>query len=129
MIQQYPALMQRSESAKRFYDEFRDVLPQDKFFTDYTFVRQCGDFQVAYLKFLSRKQSSAYRVNTLIRAYFHSNRGYVKRLALFAIFVQELLEDTEEMLFDYEYYELMDRFNQSKHRTLQLVSAMMSDAL
>ncbi len=118
--------MQRPESAKKFYNEFRDVLPQDKFFTDHTFVQQCSDFQKAYLKFLSHKQSSAYRMNTLIRSYFCDNQGYVKRLALFAIFVQELLEETEEMLLDYEYYELMDRFNESKHRTLQLVSAMMS---
>lgn len=125
----YPELMKNSASARNFYNEFKDVLPQDKFFTDHVFVEHCGSFQYAYLKFLVRRQSSAYRINTMIRSYFSENQGYVKRLALFAIFIQELLEDTEEMLLDHEYYELMERFDGSKDRILQLVSAMMSDAL
>lgn len=129
MIQQYPALMEQPEAARKFYDEFKDVLPQDKFFTDLTFVEHCGSFQYAYLKFLGRSQSSAYRMNTLIRSYFAENQGHVKRLALFAIFVQELLEDTETMLLGHEYYELMNRFNDSKHRILHLINVMMSDAL
>ena len=129
MIHQYPALMEQPEAARKFYDEFKAVLPQDKFFTDLTFVEYCGSFQYAYLKFLGHRQSSAYRMNNLIRLYFNENRGYVKRLALFAIFVQELLEDTEDMLLSHEYYELMDRFNDSRYRILNLVNIMMSDAL
>ena len=129
MRHQFPALMEQPEAARRFYDEFKAVLPQDKFFTDLTFVEYCGSFQCAYLKFLSHKKSSAYRMNTLIRSYFAENHGHVKRLALFAIFVQELLEDTETMLLSHEYYELMTRFNDSKHRILMLVNVMMGDAL
>lgn len=129
MIHQYPALMEQPEAAKKFYDEFKAVLPQDKFFTDLTFVEHCGSFQYAYLKFLSHRQSSAYRMNTLIRTYFSENQGHVKRLALFAIFVEELLADTERMLLSHEYYELMTRFNDSRHRILNLVNVMMSDAL
>lgn len=128
-MQHYPELMKSSASAEKFYNEFKAVLPQDKFFTDHIFVDHCGSFQYAYLRFLSHRQSSAYRMNTVIRSYFADNQGHVKRLALFAIFIEELLEETEGQLLGNEYYELMNRFDDSKHKILHLVSAMMSDAL
>ncbi len=128
-MHQYPELMKVPESAERFYNEFKAVLPQDKFFTDHVFVEYCDNFQYAYHKFLRQSQSSAYKVNTLIRSYFYENRGHVKRLALFAIFIQEFLEETEEMLLTNEYYELMNRLDDSKTKISILVSAMMSDSL
>ena len=128
-MHQYPELMKVPESAERFYNEFKAVLPQDKFFTDHVFVEYCDNFQYAYHKFLRQSRSSAYKVNTLIRSYFYENRGHVKRLALFAIFIQEFLEETEEMLLANEYYELMNRLDDSKTKINLLVSAMMSDAL
>ena len=128
-MHQYPELMKVPESAERFYNEFKAVLPQDKFFTDHIFVEYCDSFQYAYHKFLRQRQSSAYKVNTLIRSYFYENRGHVKRLALFAIFIKEFLEETQEMLLAHEYYELMGRFNDSKTKMSCLVSAMMSDSL
>ena len=128
-MSQYPELMKVSASAERFYNEFKAVLPQDRFFTDHIFVAYCDDFQYAYHKFLRQHQSSAYKVNSLIRAYFYENRGHVKRLALFAIYINEFLLDTEEMLLSNEYYELMTRFNDSKTKVSALVSAMMSDSL
>ena len=128
-MHQYPELMKVAESAERFYNEFKSVLPQDKFFTDHIFVEYCDDFQYAYHKYLRHSQSSAYKVNSLIRAYFYENRGHVKRLALFAIFINEFLQETEEMLLTNEYYELMNRFNDSNNKISLLVSAMMSDSL
>ena len=128
-MHQYPELMKVAASAERFYNEFKAVLPQDKFFTDHIFVEYCDDFQYAYHKYLRQSQSSAYKVNSLIRSYFYDNRGHVKRLALFAIFVNEFLLETEEILLDREYYELMHRFNDSKSKMSLLISAMMSDSL
>ena len=128
-MQQYPELTKTSVSAEKFYNEFKAVLPQDKFFTDYEFVTYCDDFQNAYYKFLRHDRNSAYRVNSLIRSYFYNNRGHLKRLALYAIFIKESLEEIEEMLLDCEYYELMNRFNTSKEKISCLVSAMMSDAI
>lgn len=128
-MHQYPELMQTAASAERFYNEFKAVLPQDKFFTGHVFVEYCDSFQYAYHKYLRQSQSSAYKINSLIRSYFYENRGYVKRLALFAIFINEFMEETEEMLLKKEYYELMHRFNDSKERVSVLISAMMSDSL
>lgn len=128
-MHQYPELMKVPESAERFYNEFKAVLPQDKFFTDHVFVEYCDNFQYAYHKFLRQHRSSAYKVNTLIRSYFYENQGYVKRLALFAIFIKEFLEETEEMLLANEYYELMNRMHDSKTKISILVGAMMSDSL
>ena len=128
-MQQYPELTKTSVSAEKFYNEFKAVLPQDKFFTDYEFVTYCDDFQNAYYKFLRHDRNSSYRVNSLIRSYFYNNRGHLKRLALYAIFIKESLEEIEEMLLDCEYYELMNRFNTSKEKISCLVSAMMSDAI
>ena len=128
-MQQYPELTNASVSAERFYNEFKAVLPQDKFFTDYEFVTYCDDFQHAYCRYLRQDRNSAYRVNTQIRSYFYNNRGHLKRLALYAIFIKESLEEIEEMLLDCEYYELMNRFNASKEKISRLVSAMMSDSI
>ncbi|MGB3850327.1 MAG: hypothetical protein WA958_10195 [Tunicatimonas sp.] len=128
-MQQYPELTNTSISAEKFYDEFRAVLPQDKFFTDHEFVTYCDSFQRAYNKFLRQHRRSPYRVNTLIRAYFFNNQGHLKRLALFAIFIKESMEETEEMLLACEYYELMNRFNASREKISRLVSVMMSDSI
>lgn len=128
-MQQYPELTKTAVSAEKFYNEFKAVLPQDKFFTDYEFVTYCDDFQNAYYKFLRQNRNSSYRVNTLIRSYFYNNRGHLKRLALYAIFIKESLEEIEEMLLDCEYYELMNRFNASKEQISCLVGAMMSDSI
>lgn len=128
-MQQYPELANTSVSAEKFYNEFRAVLPQDKFFTDYEFVTYCDSFQHAYFRFLRQHRSSPYRVNTLIRAYFYNNQGHLKRLALFAIFIKESLEETEEMLLTNEYYELMNRFSASREKISRLVDMMMSDSI
>ena len=128
-MQQYPELTKTSVSAEKFYNEFKAVLPQDKFFTDHEFVTYCDDFQNAYYKYLRQDRNSSYRVNSLIRSYFYNNRGHLKRLALYAIFIKESLEEIEEMLLDCEYYELMNRFNASKEKITRLVSVMMSDAI
>lgn len=125
----YPELMKVPEIAERFYNEFKSVLPQEKFFTDFRFVHYCDGFQWAFHKYLNNDQSSLFKVNSQVRSYFFDNAGYVKRLALFAIFVKECLEETEEMLLEKEYYELMPRFQEAQKKILRLVDMLMGDAL
>lgn len=128
-MQRYPELMKVPVTAERFYNEFRAVLPKDKFFTDFSFVHYCDGFQWAFHKYLMNDQSSLYKVNTQVRAYFFDNEGYVKRLALYAIFIKECMEETEEMLLDKEYYELMTKFRNAQEKVLRLVNMLMGDAL
>lgn len=125
----YPELLKLPESAERFYNEFKEVLPKDKFFTDFTFVNYCDDFQWAFNKYLMSEQSSLYKLNTQVRIYFLDNKGYVKRLALYAIFIKEFFDETEEMLLKKEYYELMKRFTEAREKVLNLINVLMSDAL
>ncbi|WKN42680.1 hypothetical protein [Tunicatimonas pelagia] len=125
----YPELLKVPEIAERFYKEFRDVLPQEKFFTDFCFVDHCDGFQWAFYKHLLNDQSSLFKVNSQVRSYFLDNSGYVKRLALYAIFVKECMEETGEMLLEQEYYELMPKFEASQSKILDLVNMLMGDAL
>ncbi len=128
-MQKYPELLKLPESAERFYNEFKEVLPKDKFFTDFTFVNYCDDFQWTFNKYLMTEQSSLYKLNTQVRTYFLDNKGYIKRLALYAIFIKEFFDETEEMLLEKEYYELMNRFIEAREKVLNLVNVLMSDAL
>lgn len=128
-MQKYPELLKLPESAERFYNEFKEVLPKDKFFTDFTFVNYCDDFQWAFNKYLMSEQSSLYKLNTQVRIYFLNNKGYVKRLALYAIFIKEFFDETEEMLLEKEYYELIKRFTEAREKVLNLINVLMSDSL
>lgn len=128
-MQKYPELLKLPEAAERFYNEFKEVLPKDKFFTDFIFVNYCDDFQWAFNKYLMTEQSSLYKLNTQVRTYFLDNKGYLKRLALYAIFIKEFLDETEELLLEKEYYELMRRFAEAREKVQNLVNVLMSDAL
>lgn len=128
-MHKYPELLRLSESAERFYNEFKEVLPKDKFFTDFIFVNYCDDFEWAFNKYLLTEQSSLYTLNTQVRTYFLDNQGHIKRLALYAIFIKEFLDETEEMLLEKEYYELMRRYKETREKVQNLVNLLMSDAL
>lgn len=128
-MHKYPELLRLSESAERFYNEFKEVLPKDKFFTDFIFVNYCDDFEWAFNKYLLTEQSSLYTLNTQVRTYFRDNQGHIKRLALYAIFIKEFLDETEEMLLEKEYYELMRRYKETREKVQNLVNLLMSDAL
>ncbi len=128
-MQKYPELLKLPESAERFYNEFKEVLPKDEFFTDFVFVNYCDDFQWTFNKYLMTEQSSSYKLHTQVRTYFLDNKGHIKRLALFAIFIKEFLDETEQMLLEKEYYELMRRFFEAKEKVSNLINLLMSDAL
>lgn len=128
-MHKYPELLNLPDSAGRFYNEFKEVLPKDKFFTEYSFVEFCDDFQWTFSKYLVTDNSSLYKLNTQVRTYFLDNKGHIKRLALYAIFIKEFMDELEIMLLDNEYYELMRRFLEAKEKVLNLVNVLMSDAL
>lgn len=128
-MQKYPELLKLPDSAERFYNEFKEVLPKDKFFTEFIFVDFCDDFQWTFSKYLVTDKSSLYKLNTQVRTYFLDNRGHIKRLALYAIFIKEFMDEMHVMLLENEYYELMRRFLEAKEKVLNLVNVLMSDSL
>ncbi|MFP4092641.1 MAG: hypothetical protein ACLFUB_03255 [Cyclobacteriaceae bacterium] len=128
-MHRYPELLKMPESGGRFYNEFKEVLPQEKFFTGYTFVHYCDDFQWAFCRYLLQEKASLYKANTLVRTYFYDNKYHTKRLTLFAVFVKEYMEETEAMLLKNEYYELMRRFEEARTKINNLINMLLSDSL
>jgi hypothetical protein len=128
-MHRYPELLKAPESGGKFYNEFKEVLPREKFFTDYTFVHYCDDFQWAFCRFLLQEKYSLYKTNTVIRTYFYDNKYHSDRLTLFAVFVKEFLVETEALLLEKEYYELMRRFLDAREKINKLISMLLSDSL
>jgi hypothetical protein len=127
-MNRYPELLRMPESAERFYNEFKEILPQEKFFTEFSFVNNCDDFQWAFNKYLIQDKASLYKTHSLIRSYFYDNKDHINRLTLFAVFVKEHMETTEARLLDYEYYELMRKFLDGREKVNTLISMLISDS-
>ncbi|WKN31659.1 hypothetical protein PZB74_22185 [Porifericola rhodea] len=125
-MHKYPELLRMPESGTKFYREFQEILPQEKFFTELGFVQSCDDFQWAFIKFLTQDKGSFYKTHSLIRSYFYDNKDHVKRLMLFAVFVKEYLVDMESMLLQHEYYELMRKFLDAREKINQLINMLFS---
>ena len=117
------------ESAERFYMEYKEVLPQEKFFTEFNFVDNCDEFQWAFTKYLILEKGSLYKTNSLVRSYFYENEEHSKRLTLFAVFVKEYLVNIEGTLLECEYYELMRKFLDARKKINTLVDMLLSDSL
>jgi len=127
-MQKYSELLRKPESAQKFYDEYKEVLPQEKFFTEFSFVNSCDDFQWAFIKYLIQERGSMYKTNSLIRSYFYENKYHAKRLTMFAVFVKEYLMMMEDTLLYYEYYELMRKFLEARVKVNSLVNMLVSDS-
>lgn len=125
-MHKYHELLRMPESAERFYKEYQEILPQEKFFTEFNFVNYCDDFQWAFNKFLIHEKGSLYKTHSLIRSYFYDNKDHVKRLMLFAIFVKEYLVNMEAMLLHFEYYELMRKFVDAREKINNLINMLFS---
>lgn len=125
-MHRYHELLRMPESAERFYKEFQEILPQEKFFTELDFVNNCDSFQWAFNKFLVHDKGSLYKTNTLIRSYFYDNKEHVKRLMLFAVFVKEYLVNLEALLLHCEYYELMRKFEEAREKINNLINMLFS---
>lgn len=127
-MHKYSELLRMPETAHKFYDEYKEVLPQEKFFTEFDFVDNCDDFQWAFVKYLIQDRGSLYKTNSIIRAYFYENKDYGKRLTMFAIFVKEYLMIMEDILLYHEYYELMRKFLEAREKINNLVNMLVSDS-
>ena len=125
----YPELLKIPDTAEQFYNEFKSVLPQDEFFTELGFIHDCDNFELAFNYYLRNDRRTLYRVNNAVRIYLQDNRHHVKRVALYAIFIKEFLEKTEQMLLNNEYYELMTRFKDAQQKVTHLVNTLASDVL
>ncbi|MDF9795901.1 hypothetical protein OKW21_001164 [Catalinimonas alkaloidigena] len=125
-MHKYPELLRMPETGAKFYQEFHQILPKDKFFTEYGFVNHCDNFQWAFNKFLSQDKGSLYKTNSLIRSYFYDNKDHVKRLMLFSVFVKEYLVNMESVLLYYEYYELMRKFLEAREKINNLINMLFS---
>ncbi|WPP49519.1 hypothetical protein [Catalinimonas niigatensis] len=125
-MNRYHELLKMPESGERFYKEFQGILPQEKFFTELGFVKNCDDFQWAFNKFLIHDKGSLYKTNTLIRSYFYDHKEHVKRLMLFAVYIKEYLVNVEALLLQYEYYELMRKFLDAREKINNLINMLFS---
>ena len=127
-MHKYSELLRMPDSGESFYKEYKEVLPQETFFTEFDFVDNCDDLQWAFIKYLIQDKGSLYKTNSLIRAYFYENKDYGKRIALFAVFVKEYLVTMEHTLLDYEYYELMNKFEEAREKINNLINMLVSDS-
>lgn len=127
-MHKYSELLRLPESAQNFYNEYKEVMPQEKFFTEFSFVDNCDNFQWAFVKFLIQDRGSLYKTNSLIRAYFYENKDHAKRLTMFAVFVKEYLVMMEDTLLYYEYYELMRKFTEAREKVNTLVNMLVCDS-
>lgn len=128
-MHKYSELLRMPESAESFYNEFKEVLPQEKFFTEFNFVDNCDKFQWAFIKYLIQERGSMYKTNSLVRAYFYENGEHSKRLTLFAVFIKEYLIIMENMLLECEYYELMHKFLEARKKVNALVNMLLSESI
>lgn len=125
-MHKYSELLRMPESGAKFYEEFHQILPQDKFFTEFGFAHHCDEFQWIFNKYLIQERGSLYKTNSLIRSYFYDHKDHVKRLMLFSVFVKEYLVNMEELLLQHEYYELMRKFMEAREKINNLINMLFS---
>lgn len=129
-MERYPELVRNPECAEQFFNEFKDVLPQDSLLAGFNFALSCDNFHGAFNKYLlSSEEITLYRVNKHIHKFFSENGDHPKRLVLFAIFIRDYLLITEKLLLDREYYELMTKFMEAKHKIEDITKILMADNL
>jgi len=125
----FPELELHPNGAESFYNEYKDKLPEDKLLKGFSFAQACDDFQKHFNKYLISEKNSMYSMNNVIRKFFSNNTDNKQSMMLFAIFIREHLEITNQMLLEKEYYELMEKFNNTKEKLNQLVNMLLADNL
>jgi len=124
----YSELLKHPQAAEQFFNQYKDVLPQQQFLTGFNFAIHCDNFHWAFNKYLLNEKKSMYRVNTLVRKFFDENKDHSRRIALYILFIRGFFQITEGVLLDKEYYELMRKFNSAQNNVLDLVKALLSDS-
>lgn len=123
----FPELESQPNGAELFYNEYKDKLPEEKLLKGFSFAQACDEFQRNFNKYLISEKNSMYSMNNTIRKFFADNGSNRQSMMLFAIFVREHLEITNEMLLGKEYYELMTKFNATKDKLHQLLNMLLAD--
>ncbi|MDF9797178.1 hypothetical protein OKW21_002441 [Catalinimonas alkaloidigena] len=126
-MMRFPELEIQPNGAESFYNEYKDKLSEEKLLKGFSFAQACDDFQRHFNKYLISEKNSMYNMNNAIRKFFVDNKANRQSMMLFAIFVREHLEITNEMLLEKEYYELMHKFSATKTRLHQLLNMLMAD--
>lgn len=127
-MERYPELVRNPECAEQFFNEFKDVLPQDSLLAGFNFALSCDNFHGAFNRYLlSSEEITLYRVNKHIHKFFSENEEHPRRLVLFAIFIHDYLQVTEKLLLDREYYELMNKFADAKFKIEDITKVLMAD--
>lgn len=127
-MERYPELVRRPQCAEQFFNEFKDVLPQESLLAGFNFALSCDNFHWAFNKYLlSCEEITLYRTNTHIRNFFLDNYEHPRRLVLFAVFIHDYLQITESLLLDREYYELMAKFTEAKMKIEGIIKILMAD--
>ncbi|MFP4089603.1 MAG: hypothetical protein ACLFUB_01320 [Cyclobacteriaceae bacterium] len=124
---QFPELELQPNGAESFYNEYKDKLPEEKLLKGFSFAQACDDFQRNFNRFLLSSTGSMYSMNNCVRKFFADNSDNRQTMLLYAVFVNEHLQITEDMLLEKEYYELMNKFNETKEKLHKLVNMLMAD--
>lgn len=127
-MERYPELIRNPACAEQFFNEFKNILPQDSFLAGFNFAVSCDNFHWAFNKYLlSEEEITLYRSTKHIRTFFDENENHARRLVLYAIFIKDYLKLTETLLLDREYYELMTKFADAKTKIEHLVRMLLAD--
>jgi hypothetical protein len=124
---QFPELELHPKGAETFYNEYKDKLPEEKLLKGFCFAQACDDFQRHFNRYLLSEKGSMYGLSNAVRKFFADNADNRQTMLLYAVFVNEHLQITEDMLLEKEYYELMRKFNETSVKLKKLVNMLMAD--
>jgi hypothetical protein len=123
----FPELELQPNGAESFYNEYKDKLPEEKLMKGFSFAQSCDEFQRYFNRYLLSEKNSMYNMNSCVRRFFEGNKESRQSMLLFSIFIREHLKITGEMLLEKEYYELMEKFNQTREKLHQLLNMVLAD--
>ena len=127
MIERYPELVRKPESAELFFNEFKGKLPEKSLLAGFNFATQCDNFHYDFNRYLLTEGKSLYRVMNHIKVYFDQNQSHQRRLVLFSLFIREYMDATGKLLLSREYYELMKKFDEAQEKINKMVHLLMAD--
>lgn len=125
----YTELLKHPQAAEQFFNQYKDILPQQQFLAGFNFAIHCDNFHWAFNKYLMSEKKSMYRVNTLVRNFFQDNKEQTRRIALYILFIKGFFKITENLLLNNEYYELMYKFNNAQYNVLEMVKVLLVDVM
>jgi len=124
---QFPELEYQPNGAESFYNEYKDKLSEEKLLKGFSFAQSCDEFQRYFNRYLLSEKNSMFNMNNSIRRFFADNHEHRQTLLLFSIFIREHLIITRQMLLEKEYYELMEKFDDTQNKLHRLLNMLLAD--